>query len=1035
MKRASLVCLFLFLTAALTLSHPTSVLINNSNVSAASPASPSPSEPKAQARILEQYGKLPLSFEANHGQTDSRVKFLSRTSGYTLFLTGDEAVLALSGRTNAPQARIKSKLASAAKTTASGLASPQTGGVLRMKLRNANPAARVTGVDELAGTSNYFIGNDPAKWRTNVPTYAKVKYEGIYSGIDLVYYGNQRQLEYDFIVEPGADPRRIALDVSGAKRIRRNAQGELVFRVGEEEIRWQKPVVYQERNGIRQVVAAHYSITSTNSVGFELARYDAGRPLYIDPLIYSTYLGGTGSAFGQGIAVDSAGNAYITGFTGSGFPTMNPLQATYGGAAFDAFVTKMNAEGSALIYSTYLGGSDIDQAYGIAVDSSGNAYVTGETFSSDFPTTSGAFQTVCNGGSGCYDSDDAFVTKINPSGSALVYSTFLGGSNPDAATAIAVDAAGNAYVTGTTLSSNFPTKNSLQPYNGQDAFVTKINPTGTALVYSTYLGGSFGNSGNGIAVDGAGNAYVTGQTLSTDFPTTSGAFQTVCNRGSNCANAGDGFVSEIDAKGSAFVYSTFLGGSGQDYGTAIAVDSAGDAYVTGATASADFPTKNPLQSTSGGGYDAFVTELNSAGTALIHSTYLGGSGDDGGYGIALDSAGNTCVIGQTQSANFPTMNPVQPATAGQGDAFVAKLSSSGKALLYSTYLGGSSFDYGYGIAIDSAGNAYVTGNTYSGDFPAINPLEPQIVGRAAAFVAKITADLALTPQVVNFGKQFVGTSNSKTSKLTNTGSSTLNIMSISVSGTDSGDFAQTNNCGTSVPVEGSCNITVTLTPSALGTRTGTVIIGDSAMDSPHTIGLTGVGISATTTTLTSAPNPSAKGQSVTLTAVVVPTQNGTPTGTVTFYDGATALGTVALSADKAVLKFAKLAVGSHSLTAAYSGDAIFQPSTSPVVTQAVKIPTATTLTSSPNPSAYGQTVTFTATVTSSVGAPPNGETVTFRKGSKALGTGTLSGGSASFATSTLPVGTNSITAVYAGDSNFLASTSKAVKQVVNKAGE
>jgi len=356
MKRASLLSVFLFLTGALTLSQ-SPVLLSNSNASVASPASRSQADPKAQARINEQYGNLPLSFEANHGQTDSRVKFLSRTSGYTLFLTGDEAVLALSG-SQAKKGTASAMLPGTQKTPA--VAHEGVTPVLRMKLRNANAAAKVTGVDELAGTSNYFIGDDPTKWRTNVPTYAKVKYEGVYSGIDLVYYGNQRQLEYDFIVAPGADPRRIALDIRGAKRIRRDEHGELVFKVGEGKIRWHQPVVYQEKDGARQEIAAHYAITDANRVTFELAKYDASRPLYIDPLIYSTLLGGNGTDYGAGIAVDSAGNAYVTGFTGSlDFPTMTPPQPMKGGA-YDAFVSKINPSGSALVYSTYLGGSGFD---------------------------------------------------------------------------------------------------------------------------------------------------------------------------------------------------------------------------------------------------------------------------------------------------------------------------------------------------------------------------------------------------------------------------------------------------------------------------------------------------------------------------------------------------------------------------------------------------------------------------------------------------------------------------------------------------
>jgi hypothetical protein len=326
MKCAYFACLFQCLATTFLLPQSNPVPLINQNAGVVSPISASQADPKAQARILDRYGKLPLSFEANHGQADARVKFLSRTGGYSLFLTGDEAVLTLSGG--------KAKIAGTARTLQSRMAAPKSGGVLRMKLRDANPAAKVTGVDELSGTNNYFIGNDPKKWRTNVPTYAKVKYEGIYSGIDLVYYGNQRQLEYDFIVAPGADPRRIALDVRGAKRIRRDAHGDLVFSMGEDEIRWHKPVAYQENDGARQLVAAHYAISDTNRVGFELAKYDASRPLYIDPLIYSTNLGGSGDEYGTSIAVDSAGNAYVTGDTySSDFPTTNPLQPANGGVA------------------------------------------------------------------------------------------------------------------------------------------------------------------------------------------------------------------------------------------------------------------------------------------------------------------------------------------------------------------------------------------------------------------------------------------------------------------------------------------------------------------------------------------------------------------------------------------------------------------------------------------------------------------------------------------------------------------------------
>jgi Beta-propeller repeat len=748
MRPLRLVSLCTSLVSTMVLAQSASVISQSLVTKSAVPSVLSQPDPAMQAKVADSYGKLPLSFEANHGQADGRVKFLSRTGGYTLFLTGDEAVLALSAGKAKNKFPVETRLAASpreAKSNSNSIPESATGTVLRMKLRNANPAVKVTGTDELAGTSNYFIGNDPAKWRTNVPTYAKVKYEGIYSGIDLVYYGNQRQLEYNFIVAPGADPRRIAFDVSGAKRIRRDAHGDLVLKVGEGEIRWHKPVVYQEKEGARQEVAAHYAITDKNRVRFELAKYDANQPLYVDPLLYSTYLDGSGEFYGGGIAVDSSGNAYVTGLAVSNFqPTPGAFRTTFGGGSWDAFVTKFNPAGSALVYSTYLGGSGADYGTGIAADSAGNAYVTGNTCSTDFPTKNPLQQTY-GGGSSTYMCGDAFVTKISPAGSALVYSTYLGGSDVDVGLGIAVDSTGNAYVTGATFSTNFPTVNPLQPaYGGNgDAFVSKISPTGSALVYSTYLGGSSTEdsfavpwlSYGGIAADSAGNAYVTGFTQSTDFPTMN-PFQP--------ANGGDtdAFVTKINPTGSALVYSTYLGGSSADYGHGIAVDSAGNAYVTGFAQSNNFPTMNPLQPTNHGYINAFVAEINPSGSTLVYSTYLGGEDADYGNAVAVGSAGDAYVTGYTTSTTFPVTPGAFEAVCNHGlhcshygDAFVTKINSAGSALAYSTYLGGNRQDYGYGIAVDSAGSAYVTGQTDSVNFPTKNPLQPNAV--SGAFVTKI----------------------------------------------------------------------------------------------------------------------------------------------------------------------------------------------------------------------------------------------------------------------------------------------------------
>jgi hypothetical protein len=695
-----------------------------------------PSSKVAADRALAQsYGKLPLRFEPNYGQTAEPVQFLARGSGYTLFLTNQEAVLSLAARQPEPAARPGTSKAGA--QSAAALSPSRT--VLRMKLVDARPDVSAEGADELPGKSNYFIGSDRANWHTNVRNYSKVRYHHVYPGVDLVYYGNQGRLEYDFVVAPGGDPRQIALSFKGAKRLRIDpATGDLLLKAACGDLRFHKPVVYQPASGSpidqnlpadeKTPVHASFRTAGHGRVTFEIAVYDHTKPLVIDPILsYSTYLGGSSNDQGLGIAVDSSGNAYVTGYTLSAdFPTQYPYQPSNHGGQYDVFVTKLNATGSALVYSTYLGGSDVDYGYGIAVDSSGNAYVTGYTFSIDLPTQNPLQPS--NHGNG-----DAFVTKLNAAGSALVYSTYLGGSGQDYGRAIAVDASGNAYVTGSTGSTDLPTQNPLQPSNQGtgDAFVTELNAAGSAFVYSTYLGGSGQDYGSGIAVDSSSNVYVTGYTSSADFPTQNPL------QPSNQGNS-DAFVTELSAAGSALVYSTYLGGSGTDYGSAIAVDSLGNAYVTGYASSIDFPTQNPVQASNHGAPDAFVAELNATGSALVYSTYLGGSSPDQGRAIAVDSLGNAYVTGYTNSTDFPTRNPVQASNHGAPDAFVTELNATGSALVYSTYLGGNNYDGGYGIAVDSLGNAYVTGQVYSTDFPTQKPLQPSNHGSYDAFVAKIT---------------------------------------------------------------------------------------------------------------------------------------------------------------------------------------------------------------------------------------------------------------------------------------------------------
>ncbi|MTI85049.1 MAG: hypothetical protein FH756_14425 [Firmicutes bacterium] len=669
----------------------------------------------------EDYYQLPLSFEANQGQTDPKVKFLARVSGYNLFLTTQGAVLVL---------RELGFNRSEKTTPPAGQSETSVG----ISLADANSQPHVEGIEELPGKTNYFIGNDPTKWCTDIPTYAKVKYLDVYPGVDMVYYGNQGQLEWDFVLAPGADPMAITLEFQGIEQLKADDRGDMVLHTSGKEIYLCNPVVYQEIAGARREIHGAYVVKNHNRVGFQLGEYDTSRPLVIDPvLVYSTYLGGNLSDFGFDIAVDLFGNAYVTGVTTSpNFPIQNALQANYGGNG-DAFITKIDPSGSTLIYSTYLGGTGDDEGLGITVDSSGNAYLTGSTDSTDFPITLFGLQPNLSGNA------DAFVTKIDPFGSTLIYSTYLGGSGTESGNSIAVDIFGNAYVTGDTDSLDFPTTLfALQTAigGGDDAFVTKINAFGSALVYSTYLGGTGNDLGNGIAVDLFGNAYVTGRTDSTDFPTSLFALQPDFGGG-----LFDAFITKIDPFGFAFVYSTYLGGSLSDFGNAIAVDSSGNAYVTGGTESTDFPIQNALQPDLGGSRDAFVTKLDPFGFTLIYSTYLGGSSSDAANGIAVDLLGNAYVTGVTASENFPTRNPLQPTFGGNSfDAFVTKINALGTDLINSTYLGGSGSDDGQGIAADLLGNAYIIGGTNSPDFPTQNAMQlaPGGGGFNDAFVTKIT---------------------------------------------------------------------------------------------------------------------------------------------------------------------------------------------------------------------------------------------------------------------------------------------------------
>jgi hypothetical protein len=668
-------------------------------------------DPPTRASILEDYARLPLLFIRNQGQLDSRAEYYVRTPGQTVYFTPSGMVFDLI------------RYQDTAATDPAGRQAERLAFSLDFVGANAGPL--IAGGDKDKAVVNYLIGNDPQKWHTDIPTCREVTYRDVYPGIDLRLYGKEGALEYEFVVQPGADISDIAMAYAGVDSLDMES-GELVAGAAFGEIKQSRPYIYQQIGDDRVAVEGGFRLLGAKGYGFEAASYAAGYPLIIDPsltLAYSTYLGGSGMDSGRGIAVES-GCAYVTGYTdSSNFPTKNQYQTDNG--TTDAFVAKLDTTQSgaaSLVYSTYLGGSGIDSGYGIAVES-GCAYVTGYTDSTNFPKLNQ------------YQSDntstDAFVTRLNTSGNGLIYSTYLGGNGSnDRGYGIAVES-GCAYVTGYTDSTNFPIRNQYRPDQPQwDVFVAKLNTNligDASLIYSTYLGGMSNDYGQGIAVE-SGCAYVTGYTDSTDFPTFR-KYQ-VDN------TTTDAFVTRFNAAGNDITYSTYLGGNGIDYGYGIAVES-GCAYVTGTTESTNFPIRNQYQSDNGT-RDAFVARLDTTregDASLAYSTYLGGSDDDEGLDIAVES-GCAYVTGLTSSDDFPAKNQYQN-TLGV-DAFVTKLDTSqigNPSLIYSTCLGGDFDDQGNGIAVES-GCAYVTGQTNSSDFPLMHECQSSLASYPDAFVTK-----------------------------------------------------------------------------------------------------------------------------------------------------------------------------------------------------------------------------------------------------------------------------------------------------------
>ena len=693
-----------------------------------------------------------MRFEENRGQHDARARFVARQRGLTLFATESALVLSLvlpsdeelevpevPGVTG-PDATRRVGPRAEGDAGASRLpheveASPLRQVGLRMWLEGGAEQATIEANEPLETRSNYFLGNDPSAWRTDVPNWGALRYRDVRPGVDLVLRGSEDgRVEYDLVVAPGASSE-LVMRIEGAERLLVTDDGALEVHVAGAVLRQSAPVAYQEVDGRRVAVDARYRVLGRERVGFEVGAYDRDQVLVIDPVLeYSTYLGGTSHDQGYGIAVDGVGAAYVAGVARStDFPTTTGVVQTTNAGASDVFVAKLNAAGSGLAYATYLGGTGFDDGFGIAVDGAGAAYVTGRTSSANFPITLGAAQTTSGGG------QDAFVAKLNPAGSVVVYATYLGGVSTDQAFGIAVDAVGAVYVAGATASTNLPTTvGAAQPALGGgvwDAFVAKLNPTGATFEYTTYLGGTGYEEARCVAVDRAGEAYVSGVTESADFPTTAGAFQGAY------AGYRDAFVVKLNTAGSTLVYATYLGGTSGEYGWGIAVDRAYSAYIAGRTVSTDFPaTVGAAQSLYGGGdWDAFVAKLNATGSEIVYATYLGGTASDDVFAIAVEGAGVVSVTGQTSSTDFPiTAGATQTTNAGGFDAFVGRLNASGSGLYYASYLGGAGGDSARGIAVDAAGRAYVVGQTSSTEFPTTSgALQTTIAGGADAFVAKL----------------------------------------------------------------------------------------------------------------------------------------------------------------------------------------------------------------------------------------------------------------------------------------------------------
>lgn len=655
----------------------------------AGPNALSPSKPTAKQRAIQKEAKqrlarTPLYFEPNQGQTDPRFRFLARGAGFLTFLDGQQAVF-VNKATTKP---------------------------IRLRFLDSQAPLAAAGEDKLAGISNYFIGSDPQKWRTDVPHFRRVRFRNVYEGVDAVFYSDaEGRMEYDFVVHPGGDPSRVQLTWEGVEQMKLSPEGDLVLTTSAGEIIQKQPVVYQEFDGVRVAVKAHY-VLKGNRVEFALSAWDRTKPLVMDPaLLYSTYLGGAAEDEAYAIAVDPQGPAYVVGSTASAnFPTIGGFQGTYLGRG-DAFVVKLTASGNDLVYATFLGEAGTEFANGVVADSQGNAYVTGLTTSYGFPTSATAYQKEFSG------RQDAWVTKLSPFGNQIRFSTYLGINDSfESGTAIGIDSLGQPIVTGTTTTTEFPTTVGAfdRTFNGgTDVFVAKFNATASELQFSTFLGGNLDEVPNAMVIDPAGEIYVVGFTSSADFPTTAGAYDTTAN------GLSDGFITRMSADGRRLVFSTFLGGGNGDTIYGLELEPGGRILVAGQTQSTNFPVSDlALQRTLAGETDAFVTRLNSIGSFLIASTYLGTIFFEEGRAIKAGDGGFPILVGYSESNNFPvTQGAIGVSGNSNGDGFMTIFDPLLNRYSYSTVLGGSGSDQPFAMALDFNGDVYITGRTRSNNFP------------------------------------------------------------------------------------------------------------------------------------------------------------------------------------------------------------------------------------------------------------------------------------------------------------------------------